>query len=71
MPTSDPDTPAPPKPKKATNAVVLQRVEEVLAIRLDGAQLHDIRRYASENWSGTSKRPTNCLSSGDRRSGSG
>lgn len=59
MPTSDPATDAPaspPKPKKATNAVVLQRVEEVLAIRLDGAQLHDIRRYASENGWGVSDR---------------
>ena len=42
--------------KKATKAVVLQRVEEVLAIRLDGAQLHDIRRYASENGWGVSDR---------------
>ena len=32
------------------------RVEEVLAIRLDGAQLHDIRRYASENGWGVSDR---------------
>lgn len=56
MPTSDTDAAVPPKPKKATNAVVLQRVEEVLAIRLDGAQLHDIRRYASENGWGVSDR---------------
>ena len=43
------DTTAAKKPVKATNAVILQRVEEVLVIRLDGAQMHDIRRYASEN----------------------
>ncbi len=58
MPTSDTTT-APPdqqKPKKATNAVILQRVEEVLAIRIDGAQLHDIRRYASEKEWGVSDR---------------
>ena len=47
---------APATPKKATNAVILQRVEEVLVIRLDGAQLHDIRRYASENNWGVSDR---------------
>jgi len=47
---------APATPKKATNAVILQRVEEVLVIRLDGAQLHDIRRYASENSWGVSDR---------------
>lgn len=46
----------PPKGKKATNAVISQRVEEVLAIRIDGAQLHDIRRYASENGWGVSDR---------------
>lgn len=39
-----------------TNAVILQRVEEVLAIRLDGAQLPNIRRYASENGWGVSDR---------------
>lgn len=57
MPTTEPTVDAEPtKPRKATNAVVLQRVEEVLAIRLDGAQLHDIRRYASENGWGVSDR---------------
>ena len=60
MPSADAEPLIPPtgkpKPAKATNAVVLQRVEEVLAIRLDGAQLHDIRRYASENEWGVSDR---------------
>jgi hypothetical protein len=32
---------------KATKAVVAQRIESVLRIRLDGAQLHDIRDYAN------------------------
>jgi hypothetical protein len=35
------------KPKSDT-AEVAKRVEEVLRIRLDGAQLHDIVQYASE-----------------------
>lgn len=38
---------------KATKAEVMQRVEAVLRIRLDGAQFHDIRDYASapeQNW---------------------
>jgi hypothetical protein len=34
--------------KKSDNAEVLKRVEEVLRIRLDGAQFHDIREYAVE-----------------------
>jgi hypothetical protein len=33
---------------KATNATVIQRVEEVLKIRLLGAEFHDIREYAVE-----------------------
>jgi hypothetical protein len=50
--------PKPKKPKtkgpktktspKADNAEVLKRVEEVLRIRLDGAQFHDIVQYAAE-----------------------
>src|SRR5688500_8500806 len=48
--------PKKPKPKgpkaktspKADNAEVLRRVEEVLRIRLDGAQFHDIVQYAAE-----------------------
>jgi hypothetical protein len=34
--------------KKATKAIVAQRVEEVLRIRLDGAEFHDVREYARE-----------------------
>lgn len=34
------------KPKKATAAVVALRVNEVLRLRLDCAQFHDIRDYA-------------------------
>src|SRR6266511_3861578 len=34
--------------KKSDNAEVLKRVEEVLRIRIDGAQFHDIREYAVE-----------------------
>ena len=59
MPTphrGPPDPATRKTPAKATNAVILQRVEAVLAIRLDGAQLHDIRRYASENEWGVSDR---------------
>ncbi len=33
---------------KATKAEIAERVEEVLRIRLDGAQFHDIVQYASE-----------------------
>ena len=39
---------------KADNTTVLQRVEEVLRIRLDGAQFHDIREYAVEKAWGVS-----------------
>ena len=53
---------------KATKAEILERVEEVLRVRLDGAQFHDIRQYASEKQWGvsdrqlgaTSPRPTSC-----------
>jgi hypothetical protein len=34
--------------KKSDNAETLKRVEEVLRIRLDGAQFHDIVQYGSE-----------------------
>ena len=37
------------KPVKADRATVLKRIEEVLRIRLDGAQYHDILQYAAEN----------------------
>jgi hypothetical protein len=36
------------KPTKATKARILQRVEEVLRIRLDGAEFWDLREYARE-----------------------
>ncbi len=39
---------AKPTGTKATKAVVAQRVEEVLRIRLDGAQFWDVREYARE-----------------------
>ena len=52
MPTPDEEPPAPPtgkpKPAKSANAVVSQRVGEILRIRLDGANLADIRDYAGE-----------------------
>ena len=41
---------------KATDAVVTMRIEEVLAIRLDGAQFHDIVRYAAEKGWGVESR---------------
>src|SRR5438067_13211696 len=49
-------TPDPPKPAKmkATKAEALQRVEEVLLIRLSGAGFHDIREYAREKGWGVS-----------------
>jgi hypothetical protein len=37
-----------PKKPKATKAIVAQRVEEVLRIRLDGAEFWDVREYARE-----------------------
>ena len=36
---------------KATKALVLQRVEDILQIRLDGAQFWNIRQYISEQYS--------------------
>jgi hypothetical protein len=33
---------------KQTKAVIRQRVEEMLAVRLDGAMFHQIRQYAAE-----------------------
>lgn len=48
-----PDTPPPagkkPKPAKSEAAAVALRVEDVLRIRLDGAQFHDVVQYAAEN----------------------
>src|SRR5262245_5763270 len=37
-----------PPPKKATKAEILQRVEEIMLIRLSGAGFHDVREYARE-----------------------
>jgi hypothetical protein len=42
------EQPGGPKPPKATRATVVQRVEEVLRIRLDGAEFWDVREYARE-----------------------
>jgi hypothetical protein len=42
--------------KKADTAEVAKRVDEVLRIRLDGAQRHDILQYASENGWGLTDR---------------
>ena len=54
----NPDKPDPPKkrPAKATNAEIALRVEEVLRIRLDGAQFHDIVQYAAEKEWGLKER---------------
>src|SRR6266849_10532838 len=41
---------------KSTQAVVRQRVEEVLQMRLAGAEFLDIRQYASQNGWGVSDR---------------
>jgi hypothetical protein len=41
---------------KATRAQVRQRVEEVLRIRLDGAEMHDIVQYAAEKGWGVGER---------------
>ncbi len=41
---------------KATKAEVWQRVNEVLAIRLDGAEFHDILQYAAEKGWGVGER---------------
>ena len=34
---------------KATQAIIRQRVEQVMRIRLAGAEFHEIRQYAAEN----------------------
>jgi hypothetical protein len=41
---------------KATKAVVAQRVDAVLRIRIDGAQFHDIVQYAAEQQWGVGER---------------
>jgi hypothetical protein len=41
---------------KADRATIAQRIEEVLRIRLDGAQFHDIVQYAAENGWGVNER---------------
>lgn len=54
-PTDTPDSANNP-PKKADKATIAQRIEEVLRIRLDGAEFHDIVQYASEKQWGVSER---------------
>jgi hypothetical protein len=44
------------KPKRATEAEVAQRVEEVLHARLNGAELHDLQAIAREKGWGVSDR---------------
>jgi len=41
---------------KATNTTVAQRIEEILRIRLDGAQFHDIVQYCAEKGWGLKER---------------
>jgi len=45
--TPPPGTP-PPKPAKSTNAIVSQRVEEILRLRIDGANFANIRDFANQ-----------------------
>src|SRR5687768_14689658 len=56
MPKKKAETGPRKKGAKADNAEVSRRVEEVLRIRLDGAQLHDIVQYASGKGWGVSDR---------------
>jgi hypothetical protein len=52
---------------KATQAVIAKRVSEVLAIRLGGAQFHDIVRYAAEqNWGVKERQLWNYVQASDR-----
>ncbi len=46
------------KKPKSDAAEVAKRVEEVLRIRLDGAQFHDIVQYAAEKGWGDQRPPT-------------
>ena len=48
MAKKKPKKAAPAKKPKADTAAVALRVEEVLRIRLDGAQYHDVVQYAAE-----------------------
>jgi hypothetical protein len=41
---------------RATKAVVAQRIEEVLRLRIDGAEYHDVKEYASAQGWGVSAR---------------
>lgn len=50
------DGAAAPPSRKSDNATVAQRVQEVLRIRLDGAEFHDIVQYASEQKWGVGER---------------
>jgi len=47
---------AKPKPAKSSTAEVALRVEEILRIRLDGAQRHDVLQFASEKGWGLTDR---------------
>ncbi len=51
---------------KATKAEIMGRVEEVLRIRLDGAQMHEIVQYASEKqWNVGERQLRNYLAASD------
>jgi hypothetical protein len=53
-------------PKKSDRATVSQRIEEVLRIRLDGAQFHDIVQYASEQkWNVSERQLWNYITRAD------
>jgi hypothetical protein len=41
---------------KATKAQVAQRIDEVLRIRIDGAEFHDVQQYAAEKGWGVGER---------------
>jgi len=45
-----------PRSKKSDRTTISQRVEEILRLRLDGAQFHDIVQYASEKGWGVGER---------------
>ncbi len=54
--TPDTDAPESSAKKPSTSAVVKQRVEEILRIRIDGAQFHDVVQYGTEKAWGVSER---------------
>jgi hypothetical protein len=54
-------------PGKATKTEILQRVEAILRIRLDGAQFHDVVQYAAENgWNLRSRRLRQYIRAADK-----